>query len=122
MKKTVRRLLTAALFSSLLSPVASACVLKIESGQEHPQKGSEDTITVQFIQIHRNCSVPPEKTEIDTKNIEVLEQSEWKPVKSNVYESTFRVKYEKEGRAVFTAERSCPKKGAKTQELEINVD
>lgn len=122
MKKSVLRLLTAAFVAAMLPAGASACALKIESGQKNPEKGSEDTITVQFIQIHRNCPVAPEETEFDTKNIEILEQSEWKPVKNNVFECTLRVKYKEEGKAVFSVERSCPKKGSKVEELEIAVN
>lgn len=122
MKLTVIRLLLIALFAGLLVPGTSACVLKISPEQENPKKGDEGIITVQFIQIHRNCTVPPEETEFDTKHIEILEQSDWKAVKNNLYECTLKVKYEKSGNAVLTAERSCPKKGTKTEELKIRVD
>lgn len=121
MKQILFRTALLGLFIALLSPAASACVLKIESEQDAPKAGTEDIVTVQFIQIHRNCPLKPEATEFKTEGIKILDESEWISVRQNVYECTVKVQYKEKGTAVFKAERSCPKKGGKSDALEIEV-
>lgn len=118
MKST--RLYRVALLAGLLPALSSACMLKITAAEEAPKAGSEDVITVQFIQSHRNCTVRPETTEIQTEGIRITGKSDWTAVRSGVYERNFNVEYTKEGFASFTAVRSCPK-GGMTQELKIEV-
>ena len=119
MTKSAYRFLPYFLFVMTVSS-ASACMLKISAGQESPQAGSEDVITLQFIQSHRNCTIKPESTEIKTDGMKITGKSDWEPVRSGVYERTFHVEYAEKGTASFKAVRTCPK-GGMTQELKIEV-
>jgi len=118
MKKT---LILLSLLSIVLSPEASACALKISTGQDAPKSGTADVITVQLIQIHRNCAVAPDATEFEADGLKITDSSEWKAIRDNVHERTFQVEYEKSGTAVFKAKRSCQKKGNQVKALEIQV-
>lgn len=109
-----------ALIAMLSASSASACILKLSSGQESPLVGSTDVITLQFIQSHRNCTVAPEATQIKTSGMKIVSSSEWKAVRSGVYERTFHIEYAESGKASFRAIRNCPK-GGMTQELTVQV-
>jgi hypothetical protein len=109
-----------ALIAMLFASSASACILKLSSGQESPQVGGTDVITLQFIQSHRNCTVKPEATEIKTSGMKIVASSEWKAVRNGVYERTFNIEYTESGLASFQAVRNCPK-GGMTQELTVQV-
>ena len=113
-------LLTISLICGLFVSSASACMLKISAAQKASQAGGEDEITVQFIQTHRNCSINPEETKIETQGMKIVSQSEWQNVRPAVYECTFKVEYPEAGKAVFKAQRICPK-GGMTKELKISV-
>ena len=69
-------ILTVGLICGLFVSSASACMLKISAAQKASQAGGEDEITVQFIQTHRNCSISPEETKIETQSMKIVSQSE----------------------------------------------
>jgi hypothetical protein len=120
MIKKIAAIVMVSLISILLAQPASACMLKLSAEQKAPQAGGEDVITVQFIQTHRNCSIKPEETKIETQGMKIVSQSEWENVRAGVYECTFKVAYPEKGEAVFKAERICPKGGI-TKKLNILV-
>lgn len=120
MNKKGTRFALCALLVATLSPVASACMLKITCGQDTPVVGTADTITLQFIQSHRNCTITPESTVIETDGLKILSSSGWAPVRNGVYERTFKVEYTQPGDSLFRAVRTCPK-GGMTRQLTITV-
>jgi hypothetical protein len=121
MPRIIRISIAAALFSIALTPGAYSCLLKISHGQESPKHETTDVITVQFIQIHRNCAVKPDATKFETEGIKIINSSGWVTVRDNVYERSFEVEYAKAGTAVFRATRTCAKKGEQSKSLELQV-
>ncbi|MBI9020642.1 MAG: hypothetical protein JEZ10_05245 [Verrucomicrobia bacterium] len=121
MQKKTTIIAITSLIAILFSPATSACMLKISTEMEQPQVGDIDVITVQFIQIHRNCTVKPEATEFETEGLKILDSTAWAPIRDNVYERTFHVEYSKSGTASFQIKRICPKKGEQLKSLDIAV-
>lgn len=91
-----------------------ACEIDIKTANDEPLKvGQEKIIIITVNLTHRNCSITPEETKIETDGIKILAATKWKESAPGKLERKLKVEAEKPGEVSIKVTRSCKKEGGK---------
>jgi len=83
--------------------------------------GKELTITVEVLQIHRNCVTPIEDTQIDLYGLTVVDYVPWQEVERGLRRLVLTVVPHWVGQVGIEVRRECVKQGLMEEELSLNA-
>jgi NosR/NirI family transcriptional regulator, nitrous oxide reductase regulator len=88
-----------------------ACNIAITSTTTVGKVGDNITFTINVQKTHRDCITPIDETEIKLKNMEMVSQTLWQKVSSDVNRKQITVRLTKAGEGLLEVIRECSKGG-----------
>jgi len=95
------------------SPVA-ACIITVAPSTTSGTVGDTVSITINVQLTHRNCTVPIDDTVITLTGVEMVSQTPWQTVRSDLYKKEIKVKLIKSGQGKIEVVRECSRGGDDT--------
>ncbi|MFC1905039.1 4Fe-4S binding protein [Chloroflexota bacterium] len=91
-------------------PVA-ACTITITPDSASGNVGDTITFTIDVQKTHRTCLIPIDETEINLRGMEIVSQSLWKAVSSEIHRKEITVRLTEVGEGLIEVSRECSKGG-----------
>lgn len=103
-------LISLAILLLTAQPVA-ACTITITPDSATGYVGDILTFTIDVQKTHRTCLIPIDETEINLKGMELVSQTLWQQVSSEVHRKDISVRLTEVGEGLIEVIRECPKGG-----------
>jgi len=84
--------------------------------------GTVGDIGIRVYKTHNNCTLQSmDEYKFEKDNIQILEESEWQEIESNVYEKWFKVLLSEKGDGYILIWKECSKEGYQEKKLPIKI-
>jgi len=98
------------IIASMALPVL-ACIITISPGNSSGFVGDTLTFTINVQKTHRTCLVPIDETQIKLQKLEIVSQTGWKQISSEVNQKKITVRLKEVGEGSIEVIRICSKGG-----------